>query len=289
MKPPPFRYSAPTTVPEAIALLVEHADDDPRILAGGQSLVPLMNFRLAQPGRLVDLRRVAGLDRIAMDGDALVLGAMVRQSAAEHSPEVTLAAPLLAEALSHVAHPPIRNSGTVAGSIAHADPAAELPTVVLALDAQLVAHGPGGERRIPAADFFQGPFTTALGADEILTEVRLPVSRGGYAFVEFSRAHGNFAIVGVAVTVRLEGGRVTRAAVAASGVGPTPLRLSAAEEALVGTTGDVAAITAAVDAGAAGLHPAGDVHAGTETRIDIARSVLHQGIKRALNRARDRR
>jgi aerobic carbon-monoxide dehydrogenase medium subunit len=289
MKPPPFTYSAPTTVPEAVALLVEHADEDPRVLAGGQSLVPLMNFRLAQPGRLVDLRRVEGLAGIRMDDDVLVLGAMVRQSAAERSPEVALAAPLLAEALGQVAHAPVRNSGTVGGSIAHADPAAELPTVALALDAELVAVGPAGERRIPAADFFQGPFTTALQADEILTEIRLPTSPGGYAFVEFSRAHGNFAVAGVAATLALDGGRVTRAAIAASGLGPTPLRLPAAEQALTGTAGDVAAVDAAVDAGTAGLHPAGDVHAGGETRIDIARAVLRRAIDRALERARDRR
>jgi aerobic carbon-monoxide dehydrogenase medium subunit len=289
MKPPPFAYSAPTTVPEAVALLVEHADEEPRVLAGGQSLVPLMNFRLAQPGRLVDLRRVAGLDGIGMDGDVLVLGAMVRQAVAERSPEVALAAPLLAEALGHVAHLPVRNSGTVGGSIAHADPAAELPTVALALDAELVAQGPDGERRIPAAEFFRGPFTTALEADEILTAIRLPASAGGYAFVEFSRAHGNFAVVGVAATIGLDDGRVARAAVAASGVGPTPVRLPAAEEALLGTAGDAAAVAAAVDAAAAGLHPAADVHAGSETRIDIARAVLRQAIARALERARDRR
>ena len=204
MKPPPFAYSAPSTVPEAVALLVEHADEEPRVLAGGQSLVPLMNFRLAQPGRLVDLRRVAGLEGIRMDGDVLVLGAMVRQAVAERSPEVTLAAPLLAEAHGHVAHLPVRNSGTVGGSLAHVDRAAELPTVALAPDA---------------------------------TTVRLP----------------------------------------------------AAEEALQGTRGDAAAVAAAVDAAAAGLQPAADVHEGSKTRIDIARDVLRRGIDRALERARDRR
>jgi carbon-monoxide dehydrogenase medium subunit len=209
VKPPIFQYSSPTTVPDAVALLVEHADDDARVLAGGQSLVPLMNFRLAHPGFLVDLRRVAGLDAIRMDGDVLVIGAMVRQAAAERSAEVAMAAPLLAEALGHVAHPPIRNSGTVVGSIAHADPAAELPAVALAMDAEMTAVGPRGERRIPAADFFHGPFTTALDSDEILTEVRFPGFPGGHAFVEFSRTHGNFAVVGVAALVAVTDGRVT--------------------------------------------------------------------------------
>jgi carbon-monoxide dehydrogenase medium subunit len=253
VKPPIFQYSSPTTVPDAVALLVEHADDDARVLAGGQSLVPLMNFRLAHPGFLVDLRRVAGLDAIRMDGDVLVIGAMVRQAAAERSAEVAMAAPLLAEALGHVAHPPIRNSGTVVGSVAH------------------------------------GPFTTALDSDEILTEVRFPGFPGGHAFVEFSRTHGNFAVVGVAALVAVTDGRVTRAAIAASGVGPTPLRLAAAEQALGRSVPDSAAIGAAVDAGVAGLQPAGDLQGSTETRLDIARAVLRNAIERAVERAQDRR
>jgi carbon-monoxide dehydrogenase medium subunit len=289
VKPPTFRYATPTTVPDAVALLVEHADEEPRVLAGGQSLVPLMNFRLAQPGYLVDLRRVAGLDAIRMDGDVLVVGAMVRQATAERSPEVALAAPLLAEALHHVAHLPIRNRGTVVGSIAHADPAAELPAVALALDAELTAVGPQGERRIPAAEFFQGPFSTALEPDEILTEVRLPAFAGGHAFDEFARTHGNFAVVGIAALVAVDEGRVTRAAIAASGLGPVPMRLSAAEEALVGAAPDAAAIDAAVDAGTAGLEPSGDLHAGTATRIDIARACLRRALERAVERAQDRR
>jgi carbon-monoxide dehydrogenase medium subunit len=289
VKPPIFQYSSPTTVPDAVALLVEHADDDARVLAGGQSLVPLMNFRLAHPGFLVDLRRVAGLDAVRMDGDVLVVGAMVRQAAAERSAEVAVAAPLLAEALGHVAHPPIRNSGTVVGSIAHADPAAELPTVALAMDAEMTAVGPRGERRIPAADFFQAPFTTALESDEILTEVRFPQFPGGHAFVEFSRTHGNFAVVGVAALVAVADGRVTRAAIAASGVGPTPVRLTAAEEALAGAVPDAPAIGAAVDAGTAGLQPVADLQGSAATRIDIARAVLRDAIERAVERAQDRR
>lgn len=289
MKPPRFHYSSPETVADAVALLVEHADEDARVLAGGQSLVPLMNFRLSQPGFLVDLRRVAGLDAIRMDGDVLVIGAMVRQSTAEHSPEVAVGAPLLAEALHHVAHPPIRNSGTVAGSIAHADPAAELPAVALALDAQMTVVGPQGERRIPAAEFFQGPFTTALQPDEILTEVRLPTVAGGHAFVEFARTHGNFAVVGIAAQIALADGRVSRAALAASGLGSIPMRLSAAEQALLGALPDRAAIDAAVAAGTAGLEPVADLQAGTETRLDIARACLRKAIERAIERAQDRR
>jgi carbon-monoxide dehydrogenase medium subunit len=289
LKPPPFRYAAPTTLSEALSLLARHADADPRVLAGGQSLVPLMNFRLAQPGHLIDLRRVPELAQIRMDGDTVVIGAMVRQSVAERSPEVALAAPLLAEALSYVAHPPIRNSGTVGGSIAHADPAAELPAVAVASDAELTAAGPGGERRIPAGEFFTGPFSTVLSPDEILTEVRLPRFDGGHAFVEFARTHGNFALVGVAVLIALEDGHVARAAIALSGVGPTAVRAAAAETALVGSAPDAATIAAAVDAAVADLRPAGDLHASTETRKDIARSWLRRGIELALSRAQDRR
>jgi aerobic carbon-monoxide dehydrogenase medium subunit len=289
VKPPPFRYAAPSTVAEAVGLLAEHADADARVLAGGQSLVPLMNFRLAHPGHLVDLRRVGELDGIRLDGDSLVIGAMTRQSAVEDSPEVALAAPLLAEAVTFVAHRPIRNSGTVGGSLAHADPVAELPAVALALDAELVAVGPRDTRRIPASEFFVGPFSTALEADEILTEVRLPRHRGGHAFVEFARTHGSFAIVAVAAQVELADERVARAAVALAGVAPTSVRAIAAEQALAGAAPDAAAVAAAADAAVADLHPIGDVHASSATRVDLARVHVRRALELALARARDRR
>lgn len=289
MKPPPFQYAAPTSVAEAVELLGAHADDDARALAGGQSLVPLMNFRLAQPSYLIDLRRIEELTRIRTEGDTLVIGAMVRQSHAEHAPEVALLAPLLAEALGYVAHPPIRNSGTVGGSIAHADPAAELPAVAVALEAELVVVGPQGTRTIPAAEFFLGPFSTAIEAGEILTEVRVPRREGGHAFVEFARTHGNFALVGVASVIEMDGDTVARASIAMSGVAPAPVRAIAAERALTGTAPDDASIRAAVDATVAQLSPSGDVHGSTETRTDIARSYLRRGIELALTRAQDRR
>jgi carbon-monoxide dehydrogenase medium subunit len=291
VKPPPFRYAAPTSVEEVLDLLAANADDEPRVLAGGQSLVPLMNFRLAQPGFLVDLRLVEALTTLRTDGDVLVIGAMVRQSAAERSPEVALAAPLLAEALGYVAHTPIRNSGTVGGSLAHADPAAELPAVALALDAELVAAGPGGTRTIPAAEFFHGSFTTALEPGEILTEVRVPRREGvgGHAFVEFARTHGNFALVGVAAVIELDEDIVTGVSIALSGVASTPVRATAAERTLAGTSADAATIKVAVDAAVDELSPAGDLHGSTETRTDIARSYLRRGIELALSRAQDRR
>ena len=295
MKPPPFAYAAPATLEEAVGLLTEHAEAEPRVLAGGQSLIPLMNFRLAKPGYLVDLRNVAGLSGIRRDGDVLVIGAMTRMAEVERSPEVAVAAPLVTEAVGLVAHAPVRNSGTVGGSLAHADPAAELPAVALALDADLVAAGPGGTRVIPAAEFFTGPYSTALAADEILTEIRLPVWPGGHAFTEFSRVHANFAVVAVAALVELDGDgdgdgdRIRRAALALAGVAPTPVRATAAERALAGAPADAATIRAAADAAAAGLSPAGDLHASPETRRGLARTYLRRGIELAVARARNER
>jgi carbon-monoxide dehydrogenase medium subunit len=292
MKPPPFAYAAPDTLEEAVGLLTEHAEAEPRVLAGGQSLIPLMNFRLAKPGYLVDLRNVAGLSGIRRDGDVLVIGAMTTMAEVERSPEVAVAAPLVTEAVGLVAHAPVRNSGTVGGSLAHADPAAELPAVALALDADLVAAGPGGTRVIPAAEFFTGPYSTALAADEILTEIRLPVWPGGHAFTEFSRVHANFAVVAVAALVELDGGdgdRIGRAALALAGVAPTPVRATAAERALAGAPADAATIRAAADVAAASLSPAGDLHASPETRRGLARTYLRRGIELAVARARNER
>ncbi|WP_214367619.1 FAD binding domain-containing protein [Pseudonocardia sp. H11422] len=289
MKPPPFHYAAPSSVAEAVELLVAHAAAEPRVLAGGQSLIPLMNFRLAQPGHLIDLRNVAELDGIRVDGGVLVIGAMTRQSVVERSPEVALTAPLLAEAVGLVAHAPIRNSGTIGGSIAHADPAAELPAVALALDAELVATGPEGTRAIPAAEFLLGPFSTALRPDEILTEIRIPRQGGGHAFVEFARTHGNFALVGVAAQVEIEAGRVARAAIALTGVAPTAIRVTAAENALLGAAPGAETIAAAADAAVTGLMPAADLHASAVTRVALARSYVHRALERAISRAQDRR
>ena len=291
MKPPPFAYAAPDTLEEAVGLLAEHAEAEPRVLAGGQSLIPLMNFRLAKPGYLVDLRNVAGLSGIRRDGDVLVIGAMTRLAEVERSPEVAVAAPLVTEAVGLVAHAPVRNSGTAGGSLAHADPAAELPAVALALDAELVALGPGGTRVIPAAEFFTGPYSTALAADEILTEVRLPVWPGGHAFTEFSRVHANFAVVAVAALVELDGdgNQIRRAALALAGVAPTPVRATAAERALAGAPADAGTIRAAADAAATSLSPAGDLHASPETRRGLARTYLRRGIELAVARARNER
>jgi carbon-monoxide dehydrogenase medium subunit len=287
--PPPFGYSAPDTVAEAVGLLVEHADDDPRVLAGGQSLVPLMSYRLVRPGHLVDLRRIGELAGIRVEGDVLVVGAMTRQAAVEDSPEVVLAAPLLAEAIGYVAHRPIRNSGTVGGSIAYADPAAELPLVALALDAELVAAGPAGSRRIAAADFFRGPFATALAPEEILTEVRLPRREGGHAFVRCAHDHGTYAVVAVGVVVEVVEGLVASASIALAGVGPTPVRATAAEDELANRAVGLVDIAAVAEAAVAGLAPPDDVYASASTRIGLARAHVRRAVEVGLARAQDRR
>ena len=289
MKPPPFGYAAPASLTEAVGLLTEHAEAEARVLAGGQSLIPLMNFRLAKPGFLIDLRNVAGLSGIRQDGDVLVIGAMTRMAELERSPEVAVAAPLLAEAVGFVAHAPVRNSGTIGGSLAHADPLAELPAVALAYDAELVATGPAGSRRIPAAEFFRGPFSTDLAPDEILTEGRIPSWPGGHAFTEFSRIHANFAVVGVAALVELDGGRIRRAALAVSGVAPTAIRAAQAERVLAGAAADAVPAAEAADAAVAGRSPVGDLHASPQTRLDLARVYLRRAIELAVSRARNER
>jgi carbon-monoxide dehydrogenase medium subunit len=289
VKPPPFSYAAPETVAEAVHLLTEHAEAEPRVLAGGQSLIPLMNFRLAKPGYLIDLRKVAGLSGIRREGDVLVVGAMTRLAELERSPEVAMAVPLVAEAVGLVAHTPIRNSGTIGGSLAHADPAAELPAAALALGAELVAVGPAGPRTVPVAEFLQGPFTTALQPDEILTEIRLPVWHGGHAFVEYARIHANFAVVAVAALVALDGDRIQRAAVALTGVAPTAIRARAAERVLAGAAGDAATAAAAADAAVEGLTPAGDLHASPATRLALARTYVRRAIQLAISRAQNER
>jgi aerobic carbon-monoxide dehydrogenase medium subunit len=289
VKPPPFAYATPTTVDEAIRLLAEHAEAEPRVLAGGQSLIPLMNFRLAKPGYLVDLRKVAGLSGIRREGDVLVVGAMTRLAELERSAEVAMAAPLVAEAVGFVAHTPIRNSGTIGGSLAHADPAAELPAVALALGAELVAAGPAGSRSIPAAEFLQGPFSTALEPGEILTEIRLPSWDGGHGFAEYARTHANFAIVAAAALVALDGDRIQRAALALTGVAPTAVRAAAAEQVLAGAACDAAAAAAAADAAVEGLAPAGDLHASPATRLALARTYARRAIQLAISRAQNQR
>lgn len=282
MKPAAFAYAAPATLRGALDLLSEHADDDTRLLAGGQSLVPLMNFRLSQPGFVIDLRRVTELGSIVVDADSVSIGAMVRMSQAEASDDVARVAPMMRQALRHVAHRTIRNNATVGGSVAHADPAAELPAVMLALKAEILVTGPGGERAIPADDFFVGPFTTSLSADEILTGVRITHRPGGQSFAEFARTHGSFALVGVGVDLSLSAGRVDRVAIALSGVGSTPVRARAAEQVLLGALPDDETVGRAAQAASKEIQPAPDVHGSSQARREITQAYVRRGIEAAL-------
>lgn len=287
MKPAPFSYHRVGTLPEAVELLGELGDEG-RILAGGQSLLPLMNFRLAQPEHVVDINPVGELDYIRRDNGSLVVGAIARQSAVEHAPETRERLPLLYEALQVVAHPPIRHRGTVVGSIAHADPAAELPAVAMALHAQVTITGGGGSRTVDADAFFVGPFETVLEPGELVTEVRFPVSApgAGSAFCEFARRHGDFAIAGAAVDLRMDAGKVVDASIVLCSVGPRPIRATAAEAALRDQAPDEELIRAAAEAAVADLQPGADIHGGTEYRRGVARAEVRRALGRAVERAR---
>ncbi|MGE0794163.1 MAG: xanthine dehydrogenase family protein subunit M [Acidimicrobiia bacterium] len=283
MKPPPFAYHAPESLDDALALVGEHGDEA-KVLAGGQSLVPLMAFRLARPAVLVDVNRVPGLSEVAVHDGALVVGTMVRERAAERSPAVRAHVPLLAEALPLVGHPAIRSRGTVGGSIAHADPAAELPAVALATDAVLVARSAArGERAIAAADFFLGYFTTALEPDEILTEVRFPVAPAGTGvrFEEAARRHGDFAMVGVGASVQLDGGTVVDARIALLGVADAPVRSAEAEAMLRGGPPSRAAFEAAANAAVRELTPPSDLHGSAAYRRSVAGTLVTRALEGA--------
>jgi carbon-monoxide dehydrogenase medium subunit len=235
MKPAPFAYHDPKTAAAALDLLAEHGDEA-KILAGGQSLMPMLNFRLARPGVLVDINRAAELDYLREDGATLAIGALARQRTLERWARGRL--PLLAEAMRHVGHAAIRTRGTVAGSLAHADPAAELPAIFLALDGVAVARCRGATREIAARDFFLAPLATALRPDELLAEVRLPrpPAGAGWSFLEVARRHGDFALAGVVAIVALAGERVETARVALFGCAPTAVRATGTERALASKT-----------------------------------------------------
>jgi len=287
MKPPPFEYAAPSTVEEAVALLAKH-DGEAKVLAGGQSLMPLLNMRFARPAALVDLRRVAGLGEVREEGGALVIGAMVTKRAVERSALVESRQPLLHAATRWIAHPQIRNRGTIGGSMAQADPAAEYPAVALALDMEFDVAGPGGTRRVPAADFFVTYLTTALEENEVLTAVRVPAfpAGTGWSIQEVARRHGDFAMVGAVATLRVEGGRVANPRVVLFGVGPTPLRASSAEQALAGNAPSEDSFAAAGAAVAAAIEePLSDVHASGEYRRHLPDVLTRRALAEAAGRA----
>jgi carbon-monoxide dehydrogenase medium subunit len=274
MKPAPFEYHAPETIEEACALLAE-CGDDAKVLAGGQSLVPMLALRLTHFEHLVDVNRIGELAGVARDNGTLVVRAATRQRVMERDPLVAAAVPLLAQATPLIGHFQIRNRGTVGGSLAHADPASEYPAVAVALGAELELAGVGGRRRrVPAHDFFVGTWTTAAAEDELLTAAHFPVwpARSGFAIEEVARRQGDFALAGVACAVSEE-----RAGIALFGVGSTPVRAFSAEAALIAGAAPVDVAEAAVGE----LDPSPDVHASAATRVRIARHLVERAVTRA--------
>jgi carbon-monoxide dehydrogenase medium subunit len=284
VKPAPFDYVAPRSVAEATAAL-SSAGGDAKVLAGGQSLVPLINLRLAKPAVLVDINRVAGLDGIAVPSGALSLGALVRHADLLSDRRVAAGWPILHDAAALIGHPAIRNRGTVGGSLAHADPAAELPAVLSVLGGSVVAEGARGRREIAADDLFLTYLTTALEPDEILTEVRLPAlpPAAGSAFVEFARRFGDFALVGAGAVVVPSGGAVGEARLALIGVGATPVRVDLAS--LRGQPLAAKTWSAAGELAAAAVDPDSDLHAPAEYRRQLAAVMAERALARAAERA----
>ncbi len=282
MKMPPFEYACPTTISEAVKLLA--GNDDAKALAGGQSLVPMLAFRLAQPSMLVDLRKLTELRQIKISDAGVSLGAMTRWRDIEDDDRLATAHPLLKAAIAHVAHYQIRNRGTVGGSVAHADPAAEMPGIAVACDAEMVVIGKAGERVIKAGDFFQGPLMTALAADEIIVEIRLPAWPAGrrWGFQEFSRRRGDFAMAAAAVFYDQDAdGRARNAHVGAIGVADRPLRLTVVERVLNGQMIDDATIAKADAAASAAVNPDDDIHASGAYRKALVGTMVERALKAA--------
>ena len=284
MKPAPFQYHAPRTIDEAVALLAEVAPQDGRVLAGGQSLVPIMAFRLARPAHLVDINGVEALRRLAVENERLCIGACVRH-AAFHRPVVDgPLGKLLATVVRHIAHYPIRTRGTFCGSVAHADPASEWCTVAAALGAEMVARSTGGTRVIPAHEFFAGIMTTTLKEDELLTEVRLPLLPPDtrFGFYEFNRRAGDFAIAMALATYRIRDGKISEPRIAVGGAEPSPRRIADAEQALAGRAPGADSFTAAGERAAASVDPMEDATTSAEYRRDLVRTVTRRALEQSV-------
>ena len=272
MKAPRFAYARPASVAQALALLEEHRDDA-RVLAGGQSLVPMLNFRVAAPKVLVDINRIAGLSGIKITKDHVRIGALTRHVDLERSEDIARHLPLVAQAMPHIAHPAIRNRGTFGGSCALADPAAELPACAIALGATFVVAGKKGERRVAAQDFFRGLYATALKAGELLVAAEFPRAKPGYAsaFGELARRHGDYAMVGVAAHGLTQGGKFSDMRVAFFGVGDRPARAAQFERALEGKPAAAATIDGALARLDADLDPRADLHASAAMKRHLAK------------------
>ena len=286
MKLPPVDYEAPKTVSEAVELLAEH-QDEASVLAGGQSLIPLLALRLAHPAVLIDINGIAELSGVSAVNGSVAIGAMTREYIAEESGTVADAVPLLAAALPLIGHEAIRNRGTIGGSLAHADPAAELPAVARALDAEFVVRGPAGERVVPAAEWFEGYLTTSRRPDELLVQVRFPAAgRGtGISFQEVARRHGDFAIVGLATSLTLSGGVINDARLAFAGLSDVPVRAAAAEDLLAGERPSAELFDEAARRATDGLDPPGDLHGSSDYRKKVAAALVGRGLREAAGSA----
>jgi carbon-monoxide dehydrogenase medium subunit len=289
MKLPPFEYEAPTTVAEAIDLLAEHLDEA-SVLAGGQSLIPLLALRLARPEVLIDINGIAELSGVSAADGGVAIGAMTREYVAEESKVIADTVPLLAAALPLIGHEAIRSRGTIGGSLAHADAAAELPAVARALDAEFVVRGPSGMRVIPAAQWFEGYLTTARRPDELLVEVRFPTAgRGtGVSFQEVARRHGDFAIVGLAVSLVLSGGVISDARLAFAGVSDVPVRAAAAEDLLAGERPSAELFAEAARLATGDIDPPADLHGSSDYRKTVAATIVRRGLREAAGNALER-
>jgi carbon-monoxide dehydrogenase medium subunit len=289
MKLPYVEYEAPTTMAEAVDLLAEH-QDEASVLAGGQSLIPLMALRLARPAVLIDINGLSELSLVAVEDGRVTIGAMTREYVAEDSATIGDTVPLLAAALPLIGHEAIRSRGTIGGSLAHADPAAELPAVARALDAEFVVRGRAGERVVPAADWFEGYLATSRRPDEILAEVRFPAAGPGtgVAFLEVARRHGDFAIVGLAVSLTLADGVISDARLAFAGVSDVPVRAAEAEDLLVGERPSAELFAEAARVATAALDPPADLNGSPEYRKQIAATLVRRGLQAAADNADER-
>jgi len=289
MKLPHVEYEAPTTVAEAIDLLAEHLDQA-SVLAGGQSLIPLLALRLARPAVLIDINGIDELSGVSATDGWVAIGAMTREYVAEKSETVASTVPLLAAALPLIGHEAIRSRGTIGGSLAHADPAAELPAVARALDAEFVVRDPSGERVIPAAQWFEGYLTTSRHPDELLTEVRFPTARRGtgVSFQEVARRHGDFAIVGLAASLTLSEGVISDARLAFAGMSDVPVRAAAAEDLLVGERPSTELFDEAARRATGDTDPPADLHGSSDYRKKVAAALVRRGLREAADNAKER-
>jgi CO/xanthine dehydrogenase FAD-binding subunit len=286
VKPPKFEYTAPNTVEEVLAVLSQYGDDA-KILAGGQSLVPLMNMRLARPKYIVDINRLGGLAYLKEEDGVLAVGALTRHKQVEKSDLVRRKNPLLSEAATFIGHPQVRNRGTAGGTLAHADPAAELPAVITALGGELVVQGPAGIRKATPHEFFLTFLTVQMEPTEMLVEARFPniIGKTGTAFLEFSRRHGDFAIVAVAAAVTLDSnGACQKVGIGLAGVGPTPIKPVGAEKILTGQVLKDEVIEEAAIKASEESDPGSDVHGSSEYRREMVRVFTRRALKKALER-----